>query len=82
MKIDKNVPIPETQYRGQKESKYPFDKLGIGDSFFIECNKENARAKQSTLCALASRFGKNKRKSFIVKQVLGGVRVWRIPKRK
>jgi len=35
IKIEKNVPIPNKKRSGRK-TKYPFDKMEIGDSFFTD----------------------------------------------
>lgn len=64
-KIEKGIPIPGV--------KYPFDLMGVGDSFFVA--DENERGLVSTM---ASRTGKKLGMKFSVKkQTGGGFRVWR-----
>jgi hypothetical protein len=76
-KLDDNVPIPETS-RGERPSKYPWDTMNVGQSFFVP------GAKQSTFNTLtAGRTKKyNGERKFISKAVtedgVEGVRVWRI----
>jgi len=64
IKIDKGIPIPEL-----KRTKYPFDLMNIGDSFFAP--KPNLTA--SIQCAHARTGFK-----FTSKFENGGTRVWRV----
>ena len=77
-KIEKNIPIPLTNYKKAIGSKYPFLQLKIGDSFFIKCDDNEKRAKQTTLIALSGRLSKEYKMKFTTRKVDGGVRVWRI----
>lgn len=79
IKIEKDIPIPVT------EIKYPFDKMDIGDSFFIPENDKKVRFKIQ--CAVRSYFNIYRKKTnFIVESTMkitsksleDGVRVWRI----
>lgn len=77
-KIEKNVPPPAARSR----VKYPWDKMQPGDSFFVACEDEEERKKLcNRMSASASNFKRsmplNDRK-FLVRQVEGGVRAWRI----
>ena len=92
-KIEKNVPVPMKRH---KSSIFPFAQMEIGDSFFVEADKdgrsvEQRRAKginvkmasaRNTATTYAYRSGKN----FITRQILDdkeqllGVRIWRIKK--
>lgn len=74
IKIEKNIPIPVT------EIKYPFDKMDVGDSFFIPENDKKVRLKIQ--CAVRSYFNIYKKKTkatmkIISKSLENGVRVWR-----
>ncbi|HDR9153808.1 DUF7303 family protein [Burkholderia vietnamiensis] len=71
--IEKGLPIPAPT-RGRPQ-RYPFSKLEIGDSFFVE-GDPSARLKELSNCANYHRrfHGGN----FVVRAVDGGVRVWRI----
>ncbi len=62
-KIEKDVPIPE---------KYPFSKMGVGDSFDIL----DAGAKE--VSAAVSYYGKKHGKKFTVRKTADGHRCWRI----
>ncbi len=75
IKIEKNIPIPVT------EIKYPFDKMDIGDSFFIPEDDKKVRLKIQ--CAVRSYFNIYRKKTkatmkIISKSLENGVRVWRI----
>ena len=65
IKIDKNIPLPETRNR------YPFDKLEVGNSFFVE-GKTNINGSRYHYVR------KNHGKKFTTKRENGGLRVWRI----
>ena len=65
--IEKNIPMPART----RTSKYPFDKLTVGDSFFVQ-------AKKGTLAAAANSAAKRLGWKFSVRVVEGGVRVWRV----
>ena len=64
-KIDKGVPLPG------KCTKYPWEQMGIGDSFFV---KNGNQARVGASATNAARFGKK----FTTRKVDGGVRVWRV----
>jgi len=69
IKIDKDVPLPETRkYRGF----YPFEQMEVGDSFFIE--DEN----RQRLASAVYKNGKRLHVSFSVRAEGKGFRVWRI----
>lgn len=80
-KIESGLEIPPMQ-RVARESKYPFSKMRVNDSFFVP------DVKPSTLHACITRFQKgpngiekNKPKKFVTRSVKegnkNGVRVWR-----
>ncbi len=75
IKIEKNIPIPVT------EIKYPFDKMDVGDSFFIAETDKKERLKIQ--CAVRSYFAMYRKKTkttmkIISKSLENGVRIWRI----
>ena len=74
--IEKNVPIPKPQVVG-RPSKYPFEKMDVGDSFFVENQKHESVYKLSVTISQATRRSRLKGKRFTVRQLDGGVRVWR-----
>lgn len=69
IKIQKNVPIPA---RAKAKSKYPFDKMGVGDSFV-------APVKPAGLYAAARKWVKdnNAASRFVVRAEGEGSRCWR-----
>ena len=71
MKIEKNIRPPELA-RG-KPPKYPFSKMEVGDSVFVEgavmCGKEYQAA---------SKVGAYKGWKFSGRTVDGGLRIWRV----
>ena len=66
-KIEKNIDIPP-----HKNTRYPFGVMKVGDSFFVEGGKSNA------LSCAARLHARRHGGKFTVRQVDGGVRVWRI----
>lgn len=66
--IDKNVPLPAKATTGRK-SKYPFDLMEVGDSFFVPGKVRMA----STVGQASRRLGRR----FVWNEETGGVRVWR-----
>lgn len=85
--IEKNIAIPNQEYRGRKrgESKYPIAKMEVGDSFLIPA-KKGARGK---ICAMSTAYGAvatakkwmkaagDTTREFTVRTVEGGARIWR-----
>jgi hypothetical protein len=68
-KIERNIPIPTT--RGNVIPIYPWDKLAIGESFWM--NKPT-----SIGCKLAYSMGKQLKLKFVTRKDGKGTRVWRI----
>lgn len=71
MKIEKGIPVPEDARR-RGMAKYPWGEMLLGDSFFVP--KRTAKNFYPT----AYIAGKRRKWKFIVRNVDGGVRVWRI----
>ena len=65
-KIDKNVPIPTSH----GNLKYPFDKLEVGDSFFVEGIEHPARL--AKYC-----YAKRHGITLVSKREGNGHRIWR-----
>lgn len=67
-KIDKNIPMPTRRY-----SKYPFNEMEVGDSFFVE-------GKSNALLSIAKYFAKSQKLDwkFTVRKEVNGTRIWRI----
>lgn len=71
LKIEKNVPIPNV---AQKIEKYPFAKMDIGDSFFVEFSKKDALRMQRSM-----HYIQKKLKIKLVSRINeNGIRIWRI----
>lgn len=75
-KIEKGVPIPARKFGSGRTPKYPWRAMEVGDSFFVQSDnpKQTQQAITSTACNRRSHYGSR----FTVRQVEGGVRVWRI----
>lgn len=77
--IEKDVPLPEPAYTG----RWPFDKMDVGDSFFVAAgtlypndpNRE-VNALRSSASSYSMRWTEPKAK-FSLRDVDGGYRVWR-----
>jgi hypothetical protein len=67
-KIEKNIPIPTVH--GRIQTVYPWDKLAIGDSFWM--NKPS-----NVACKLAYLMGKQLKLKFITRKDGKGSRIWR-----
>ena len=78
IKIEKNVPIPKTRSR-KKTSPYPFWKMLVGDSFFVEMPHDVKN--QNKIGMAGWRFRKQNELEnwkFSVRKVKNGYRVWRL----
>lgn len=81
IKIEKGVPLPFGKARGYQR-RYPFDKMKVGDCFFVKCD-EPERRRTNLLNAAAHYRNWNLKpadKFFRIKTSLevGGIRVWRV----
>jgi hypothetical protein len=70
--IDKEIPLPS--HRG-KPSPYPIAQLQIGDSFFAK--DKSVSSMWNEIVRVKNQFAENDKRSFAVRTVEGGVRVWR-----
>lgn len=68
IKVEKGIPLP-ISFQAQR---YPFDKMDIGDSFFIE------KVEAQRLSAAASLYGKRNNMKFSVRSIDNGYRCWRV----
>jgi hypothetical protein len=80
-KIEKNVPMPVST-TGRRESRYPFAAMEVGDSFF-EPRPEGFDEKRhaSRMVSACGSWGRPRGVCFTVRNVEGGVRVWRVEPR-
>ena len=68
-KIEKNIPIGVVN-----QTKYPFSKMEVGDSFFVKGDKKKITA----VTVAATTYKKNTEgTNFISRRNESGVRVWR-----
>lgn len=79
--IEDNIPLPEKRIGVKGESIYPFDKIGINQSFFVG-STGTVKEPWKTLTSMASRLSRELYpKKFITarqtKDGVDGVRVWR-----
>ena len=78
-KIEKDIPLCRS---AAMVSKYPFDEMEVGDSFFVP----HAEAKNARMSALARNAGQYKKlpkhipvqRHFATRTVEGGIRIWRV----
>lgn len=68
--IEKGIPVPKNR-KGVKRG-YPFESLGVGDSFLVTDRKI------TTMSSACQQKSKGMGKKYIARTVPGGVRVWRI----
>ena len=75
MKIEKDIPIPKIR----SNSKYPFDRMEVGDSFLVEMESYSL-SKHSSIssCAISWAIRNNKDAKFSCRRVKNGIRLWRI----
>jgi hypothetical protein len=71
IEIEKGIPF--LARKRAAEPKYPFEGMEVGASFFVAAKERKAVANK-----LASATYGHKPKKFSVRQVDGGVRVWRV----
>lgn len=68
VKIERGVPLDTERY-----VRYPFDKMKVGDSFFVELDTKRVASAASKYRRAHMEF------KFAVRKVSGGTRVWRVP---
>lgn len=75
MKIEKGIPMPEKTHSG-RQGKYPFRKLEVGESFFVDGEKEGWRA-YGAARQMNYRTFKNNGLLFEARREGKGYRIWR-----
>ena len=68
-KIEKGVPMPRNGAGGR--TKYPWDKMEVGDSFFVPGTRNRGVNPGAASLRLSP-------KKFAMRKVDGGTRIWRI----
>ena len=74
-KIDKNVPIPESNLRG---SKYPIREMKVGDSFYLESEGEVKGARDAALKHIKRQKNGYKDWDYTTRKDGDGYRLWRV----
>ena len=76
--VDQNIPIAPKKSSPRPNAKcwrYPFDRMEVGDSFFLPPRKDGVLPNVN---AAAKQWGDKRGRKFSVRSVDGGVRVWRV----
>lgn len=71
MKIEKNVPMPQSR----NVLVYPYAEMEVGDSFVVKGDSKHLLA---TVCNRNGKYAKKLGMRFTAKRVVNGVRVWRV----
>jgi hypothetical protein len=80
-KIEKEVPIPKSQKKGFRNTRYPFNKMEIGDSFFVENYTRESMQQVSNAGRSYFRYKGNYDKVTVACRKEGtGFRVWVVNK--
>jgi hypothetical protein len=69
--VEDGYAIPAARQPSSRRPKYPWTKLEVGQSFFVE------GAPLRSMTSTASHAGRRYGKKFVVRLADGGVRVWR-----
>lgn len=74
-KIERGIPVPSSIGRGGRESKYPFEKMRVGDSFALDNEKQLQSARNAAYLYKKSTPDFN---YGAVQNDDGGGRLWRL----
>lgn len=74
IKIETGIPLA---LDGRDRTKYPFAKMNIGDSFFID-NVHAGDKLYSSISSASRGYGHRHNKKFKQRRENNGVRVWRV----
>lgn len=77
-KIEKNVPLARSMQGTGNKRKYPFDKMGAGDSFYVPRGDAEMSVLQYRLSSAARIHGVRHGCKFATRREGDGVRVTRI----
>jgi hypothetical protein len=73
--VEHGIPIPP---RWEFKRRYPFRKLHVRDSFFVPCEPQELKDRWNSLASSVRWATIQTGFKFAVRQVDGGLRVWRI----
>lgn len=72
--VEKGISVPPSV----TASRYPFKTMNVGDSFFVEVEADKTMKAQSRISTASRAYSaKNGGGKFTVRQVTGGLRVWK-----
>ena len=74
IQVEKGLPMPTKAASSAAKAKYPWDSMGVTDSFFVQ-GKNEGKTKRY-LVTLVSKMRKKYGKKFMVDEVPTGVRVF------
>lgn len=83
--LDDNVPLPATVRRGRSESIYPFETMGVNQSFHIAATAEKENPAREYASTISSATRRLEPKRFVIRAVDAsdprgvGARVYRLP---
>jgi hypothetical protein len=77
-KIEKGVQLASVVGRYSDTSKWPFDKMEVGDSFFVPIDDSDWVIMSNRLASTIWFHGKQNGMKFAQRKVEGGRRVWRV----
>jgi hypothetical protein len=70
--IEKNIPLPGNH-------KYPWDKMNVGDSFFVPTENGKSESQHvQNVSGAAHKAAKKNGWKMTTRKVAGGARVWRL----
>jgi len=75
--VKKNIPIPK-KIKTRWDLRYPFGKMDVGDSFFIDCKPEELFRTKKRVTSSISSFGMRHKMKFTLREVKNGLGCWRI----
>ncbi len=82
VKVDKGVPVPDARAPG-RPGKYPWEKMEVGDSFFVAgCRSSKSSRGSGTILNLSVPRARYPDRKWVSRKVVEGgvtgVRVWRV----
>jgi hypothetical protein len=81
VQIEKNIPLPPRTYnKAGRNTRYPFPKMGIGDSFLLKlpADPKKAKAKRSVISRLMIYHSRKRGTKYASRSIAEGLRVWRV----
>jgi len=78
-KVERGIPVPKKLHDGSsgRKAKYPWERLGVGESFLVEGGKRASVRSNAARWERKLSIARGAPVKFTVMPVEGGVRVWR-----